>query len=106
MSALNKATPSIHTQEGGKASHINAEQQLRRSVMSCLLWEDEFYESGEAIADRIKSLIPKVSPDFAAACAFSARTKMKLRHVPLLIVREMARIPTHKHLVEIGRAHV
>lgn len=99
MAKINKATPSIRNYEGTKVPHTNAEQQLRRSVMSCLLWEDEFYESGINISDRIISLIPKVSPEFAAACAYSARTEMKLRHVPLLIVREMARITSHKHVV-------
>jgi hypothetical protein len=34
-----------------------------------------------------------------AACAFEARTKMKLRHVPLLVVREMARNAAQKKLV-------
>jgi hypothetical protein len=67
--------------------------------MSCLLWEQTFYESGQSVVDRIKTLIPQVRTEFAAACAFHARTEMKLRHVPLLIVREMARSPAHKHVV-------
>ena len=39
----------IKTYEGGKAAKINALEELRRSTMSCLLWEDEFYENGESI---------------------------------------------------------
>ncbi len=89
----------IFTHEGAKASHINPEQQLRRSVMSCMLWEREFYEDGESIADRIKKNIPLVKAETVASIAIEAREKMKLRHVPLLIVREMARLNTHKHLV-------
>lgn len=88
-----------YTHEGAPAAHINAEQELRRSVMACMLWEDQFYESGESIAERIAKLVAASRPEFAAACAFSARTEMKLRHVPLLIVREMARLPKHKALV-------
>ena len=87
------------THEGAQAARTTPEQQLRRSVAACLLWEDSFYESGEDIAKRIASLIPLCRPEFVAACAFEARTKMKLRHVPLLLVREMARLPQHKALV-------
>lgn len=93
-----KAAP-VYTAEGAKAAHINPEQQLRRSVMACMLWEGEFYESGQTIAQRIAALIPQCRPDFVAACAYHARTAMKLRHVPLLLVREMARLPQHKALV-------
>jgi len=96
---VNVARSPIHTHEGAVAQHINAEQQLRRSVMACLLWEDEFYESGEEIAKRIAGLIAQVDPEKVAAIAIEARGKMKLRHVPLLIVREMARLPQHKKLV-------
>lgn len=87
------------THEGGPAVSFSAERQLKRAVMACLLWEDSFYEDGKEIAERIASLVGQVSPEFAAACAFHARTDMKLRHVPLLIVREMARLPEHKALV-------
>ena len=89
----------IFTHEGGKAKHINLELQLRRSVMSCMLWESEFYESGESIAKRISNLIPLVSPEKVALIAIEARNQMKLRHVPLLIAREMARYPEYKKYV-------
>lgn len=92
-------SPAPLTATGVTASRITAEQELRRSVAACLLWEDSFYESGVSIADRIKSLIPKTRPEFAAAVAFEARDRMNLRHVPLLVVREMARHPNHKKLV-------
>ena len=67
--------------------------------MSCMLWENEFYEDGTSIADRIVRLIPLVKPQVVAQMAIDARSKMKLRHVPLLIVREMARLPEHKAFV-------
>lgn len=87
------------THEGAIASRTNAEQQLRRSVLSCLLWEAEFYENGVSIASRIASLVAEVEPAKVAALAVEAREKMKLRHVPLWIVRSMARLPRHKALV-------
>lgn len=96
---LNVAPERIRTHEGGIAKRINAEQQLRRSVMACMLWEDEFYESGESIAKRISETIAQVAPAEVAAIAVEAREKMKLRHVPLLIVREMARLSTHRGFV-------
>lgn len=91
--------PPIRAHEGAPAQRINAETQLRRSVMSCMLWEDEFYESGQSVAQRIAETIKLVKPEKVAAIAVEAREQMKLRHVPLLIVREMARLSTHRHLV-------
>lgn len=98
---LNRAVvvPSRYTHGGAKAAKINAEQELRRSVMACMLWEDEFYETGQRIADRINALIPQVEPQAVADMAHEARVNMKLRHAPLLLVREMARHATHKGLV-------
>src|SRR5215472_12271720 len=88
-----------HTHEGAPARHISPELQLRRSVLACMLWEDQFYEDGVAIAGRIRELVAKVPPDKVAALAVEAREKMKLRHAPLLLVREMARLASHRHLV-------
>lgn len=85
----------IYTAEGAKAVRIEPEKQLRRSVMACMLWEDSFYEEGESIADRIKELIGKCRPYAVADMAIEARENMKLRHVPLLLIRELAR-PVHK----------
>ena len=87
------------THEGAPARNISHEQQLRRSVLAYMLWEDQFYEEGVLIAGRIRELVAKVDADKVAALAIEAREKMKLRHVPLLLVREMARLKTHRHLV-------
>lgn len=87
------------THEGSPAKRINSELQLRRTVMAFMLWEDSFYESGEYVADRIKALVQYNKPEVVASVAAEARSKMKLRHVPLLIVREMARHKTHSPLV-------
>jgi 60 kDa SS-A/Ro ribonucleoprotein len=87
------------THEGAPARHISPELQLRRSVLACLLWESQFYEDGVEIAGRIAELVPKVAAEKVAGLAVEARAKMKLRHAPLLLVREMARVKTHRHLV-------
>jgi 60 kDa SS-A/Ro ribonucleoprotein len=87
------------THEGAPAVAITPEQALRRSVLARMLWENEFYESGVTIAARIRELVPQVEPARVAALAVEARTSMKLRHAPLLLVREMARHATHRALV-------
>src|SRR5215472_8754522 len=89
----------LRTHEGAAARHISAELQLRRSVLACMLWENQFYEDGVEIAGRIAELVPKVQAERVAALAVEAREQMKLRHAPLLLVREMARHKTHRGLV-------
>jgi hypothetical protein len=87
------------THEGAPARHISPGMQLRRSVLACLLWENQFYEDGVEIAGRIAKLVPTVEATRVAALAVEAREQMKLRHAPLLLVREMARHKTHRALV-------
>ncbi len=93
MATMNKpridSAPRTH--EGAVAKRIGDEAQLRRSVMSCLLWENEFYEDGDSIAERIAQGVAAVPQETAAAIAIEAREQMHLRHAPLFIVREMAR---------------
>jgi 60 kDa SS-A/Ro ribonucleoprotein len=87
------------THEGGPGRAISAELALRRSVLACLLWESQFYEDGVEIAGRIRELVPRVAAEKVAALAVEAREAMKLRHAPLLLVREMARHASHRGLV-------
>ena len=94
-----KSKPRPRTHEGATAKVITPEQALRRSVLSCMLWEGEFYEDGVQIAGRIHELVPQVAAEKVAALAVEAREQMKLRHAPLLLVREMARHATHRALV-------
>ena len=105
LNTLNlNATPRTH--EGAPARHISPEMQLRRSVLACLLWESQFYEDGVEIAGRIAELVPKVAAEKVAALAVEAREQSKLRHVPLLLVREMARHKTHRAAVSDTLARV
>ncbi len=84
---------------GSVADKITMEKELRRTVLACMLWENLAYENGDSVAKRIKKLVAEVRPEIAAKIAVEARQSQKLRHAPLLIVREMARTNTHKHLV-------
>lgn len=106
MAKTNFKPQSVHTYEGAKAKRITNEEALRRTVLTCMLWEKQFYESGEYIADRIAGLVPRCDPNFVAALAIGARDDMKLRHAPLWIVREMVKHSTHKHLVAETLAHI
>lgn len=96
---INKSAPKIYTHQGATAGHCNAEQQLRRSVLACMLFENTFYESGYEISQRIKELVKQVDPIIISKLAVEAREKMGLRHVPLLLVRELARSALGKRYV-------
>ncbi|MBR1086799.1 TROVE domain-containing protein [Bradyrhizobium manausense] len=98
MVRLNKIVRAF-TREGARAVRFTPEMELKRALMNCLLWEDQFYEDGVTIADRIKALVPKVAPARVAQLAIEARDVMKLRHAPLLVIREMARNEKHRALV-------
>jgi len=96
---LNKAKKKPNTHEGAKAVILDGYRQLRRTVSACLLWENQFYEDGVSIADRIKTLCASVEPSKVADLAIEARYDFKLRHVPLLLARELVRRKDARHLV-------
>lgn len=82
----------LATHEGAPA-HIassNPVNQLRRSVLSCLLFEDNFYEDGETIAKRIADTAKLVPAETLAALAREARGRWNLRHAPLLLLSALA----------------
>lgn len=82
--------PAVFTHEGAKAVSITPYEQLRRSVLATLLWEDQFYEDGIEIGTRIKQLAAQVTPRQLADLAVEARHVYKLRHVPLLLLTVLA----------------
>lgn len=95
------------THEGAPAfPHMTAEQRLRRSVMSCLLWESEFYEDGQSIADRIAKAAGEVPLDVLARTAIEARSQFNLRHAPLLLLALLAKRGTGSHVVSDTIAEV
>jgi len=81
----------VRTHEGAVAQKVDAKRELRRSVLTCLLWEDTFYEKGNDIAKRIAELVAASKPEDVAALAREARDAMQLRHAPLFLTRELAR---------------
>jgi 60 kDa SS-A/Ro ribonucleoprotein len=81
----------VRTHEGAVVQRVDVKRELRRTVLTCLLWEDAFYEKGNDIAKRIAELVAQNKPEDVAALAREARDKMQLRHAPLFVTRELAR---------------
>jgi 60 kDa SS-A/Ro ribonucleoprotein len=75
---------------------LSAELQLRFIVTTRLIKK---HACADEVADRVAELVPQVHARKVAALAVESREQMKLRHAPLLLVREMARHKTHRGLV-------
>ena len=99
MKTNKKSSEVIFTEEGGKANKTTPLNNLRRAVLSSFLFEDSFYENGVGIADRISQLIKVVPAPEVANLAVEARLKFNLRHMPLFLVRELARNNDSRYLV-------
>jgi 60 kDa SS-A/Ro ribonucleoprotein len=84
---------------GAIADRTSKLNELYRTVLACMLFEDTYYEGGESVSQRIAKLVPDVAPDKVASLAMNARGAAKLRSVPLFLVREMARHDSHKPFV-------
>lgn len=83
MRTNNRPVNRLRTHAGAPAVPQSALAQLRRTVSSCLLWEDEFYENGVSVAKRIQELAARVPVDQIARLAVETRSQGKLRHVSL-----------------------
>jgi len=70
---------------------VSPAAQLKRVTLASLLWEKQFYLDGEAHSDLVRHLVAKVDADSVANLAELARSRFKLRHIPLLLARELAR---------------
>jgi 60 kDa SS-A/Ro ribonucleoprotein len=77
---------------GGASAHLGSLKpfnQLRRSVLACLLFEDTFYEDGESVADRIARAAadPAISPFELAELAVEARVSTTCGTCPCCCAR-------------------
>jgi 60 kDa SS-A/Ro ribonucleoprotein len=63
----------VRTHEGAVAQKVDAKREIRRTVLTCLLWEDTFYEKGSDIAKRIAELVARNKPEVVAVLAREAR---------------------------------
>jgi hypothetical protein len=97
MSSLNKVSPlgqllrdKINS-VGTPVPAISPEQQLNRLVLASMLWEKQFYLDGISHAELVGELVAQSSAIAVSNLAIMARDKFKLRHIPLLLTRELAR---------------
>jgi 60 kDa SS-A/Ro ribonucleoprotein len=77
------------THEGALAVIPAAARQLERQVANCLLWEDSFYESGDAVARSLEANAANVRVKVLADLAIKAREQYKLRHAPLFLLAHL-----------------
>ena len=96
MSSLNrtayhKMVNPVVNHNGLKTKAISPEAQLTRLTLAHMLWEKQFYMDGNDSAAAMAQLVTKVDPAFVQNLALAARSKFKLRHVPLFLAREVAR---------------
>lgn len=80
------------THAGGKAQEISNFNRLKRTVLACLLFEDNFYEDGMKATDRIRDLCSKCTALEVLLVALDASQKYHLRHVPLLMLVEALKL--------------
>lgn len=95
MSSINRIQKPVLNQvthEGAAVRSISAEKELRRSVLASMLFEGSFYEDGQSHADRIKTLVAQVPAEIVGQLMVDARSKYNLRHIPLILARELARL--------------
>lgn len=93
MSTLNyiHKTLKVTNNYGAQVPRINKSKQLTRLVLANMLWEDQFYVDGKTTGELIKELVADTDTKFVEHLAVAARTNYNLRHVPLLLARELAR---------------
>lgn len=88
MASLNKKeTQHKETNcEGVFVKNLSANDKLKRLTFAHMLFEDQFYVDGKSSHEALVEAVNNVSPAFAAQVAKDAKTKYKLRHVPLAII--------------------
>lgn len=93
MSSINRRVNRFVAQNsvGTPVPNTSTYDQLKRVTLASMLWEDQFYLDGKAHAELVRDLVAKAQPEQVADLAEMARSKFKLRHIPLLLARELAR---------------
>lgn len=86
----------VKNHHGLEVKKPNAEQALLRLTLANMLFEDQFYVDGITIAEATAKAVNSCKPEFVAQVAKKTRTEFKLRHAPLLLIRELARNKTLK----------
>lgn len=92
LSSFNRYVPQRATNAAGTVvPKISNEKQLTRLVLANMLFSDQYYVDGKTTVELVKDLVAKTNEKFVSHLALAARSNFKLRHIPLLLTRELAR---------------
>lgn len=93
MASTNRRVRASYTTNdaGTVVPTIAVDKQLRRLVLASMLFEDAAYIDGVTHAEAVKAAVAKADPKAVASLAIEARTKYMLRHIPLFLMRRLAR---------------
>lgn len=93
MASTNRRVRASYTTNdaGTVVPTIAVDKQLRRLVLASMLFEDAAYIDGVSHAEAVKAAVAKADPKAVASLAIEARTKYMLRHIPLFLMRRLAR---------------
>ena len=86
-----KDSAKVRNHEGADAFRMDADTELYAAVCTMAL-QPKFYETPQEQVSRVAELVGQVSAQFVAQLAVYARTEMRLRSVPLLLLVELARV--------------
>ena len=86
----------LKTHEGAPARRITPIQEFKRTLLSCLLFENTFYENNISISERLSDLIPQIDIEQLKILTIQARNDFKLRHAPLFVAKEALKIKNSK----------
>ena len=81
---------------GGTAAVQSDFANLKRLVLTTLLFENSAYQSGNSVINDICKLIPKVDTMDLVQLAIESRIDQGLRHVPLFVAKEMLKHAKHR----------
>lgn len=93
-----KAEKATVNHEGALAYRLTPEMELYAAIATTFMG-DISYESADSRLQRVRSLLPRVSPVFIAKLAVYARSEMNLRTAPLILATELARLHKGDNLV-------
>lgn len=73
---------------------------LRRTLLSCILWENNFYLDGKSISNILTTQLSEVPVEQACSLIDEARNKHNLRSAPIFLLSKMISLPSFKPVVK------
>lgn len=86
-----KQRPKYFTPAGAPTVRSEPVQALRKLLTTCMLWEDQFYRTGNETVKDIDVLVSKINPSEVVSLISEARNVMKIRHAPLYAAVALAK---------------